>query len=121
MKYDQGIPDGGHACVFQQVFNKCGKSHEQTDRKDNGEDDRHAHDDFVNSFFIEGGEADLIFLDLREPSLFPHHNIVSSLCYSANGSEVDSVMIGGEFVMRKRELLTIDLEKVYFEIDKIKI
>lgn len=69
----------------------------------------------------EGGEADLIFLDLREPSLFPHHNIVSSLCYSANGSEVDSVMIGGEFVMRKRELLTIDLEKVYFEVNNIKI
>jgi hypothetical protein len=30
-------------------------------------------------------------------------------------------MIGGEFVMRKHELLTIDLEKVYFEVGRIKI
>ena len=33
----------------------------------------------------EGACADLIFLDLREPSLFPGNNILSSLCYSANG------------------------------------
>ena len=39
--------------------------------------------------------------------------------YSANGSEVDSVMINGKFVMRNRKLLTIDAERVYYEVDKI--
>lgn len=67
----------------------------------------------------EGSAADLIFLDLDAPSLYPNNNIVSSLCYSANGSEVDSVMINGKFVMRGRELLTIDKERVYYEVGKI--
>ena len=67
----------------------------------------------------EGAKADLIFLDLTEPSLFPNNNIVSSLCYSANGSEVCSVMADGRFVMKDRELLTIDLERVRFEVRKV--
>ena len=66
----------------------------------------------------EGACADLIFLDLREPSLFPGNNILSSLCYSANGSEVESVMIDGRFVMKNREMLTIDTEQVYYEVQK---
>lgn len=67
----------------------------------------------------EGAKADLIFLDLRSPSLFPNNNIVTSLCYSANGSEVVSTMINGKFVMRKNELLTIDTERVYFEVEEL--
>ena len=67
----------------------------------------------------EGAAADLAFLDLKAPSLFPNNNIVSSLCYSANGSEVDSLMIGGNFVMKNKELLTIDYERVCYEVNKI--
>ena len=59
----------------------------------------------------EGAEADLIFIELTQPSMIPPNNLVSALCYSANGSEVASSMIGGKFVMRKREILTIDLEE----------
>ena len=67
----------------------------------------------------QGAQADLIFLDLKSPSLFPNNNIISSLCYSANGSEVESVMINGRFVMRDRELLTIDYDRVCYEVEKI--
>jgi len=67
----------------------------------------------------EGANADLIFLDLNASSLFPGNNIISSLCYSANGSEVESVMIGGDFVMKDRRLLTIDQERVYAEVNRI--
>lgn len=67
----------------------------------------------------EGAIADIIFVDLKTPSMFPANNIVSSLCYSANGSEVNSVMIDGEFVMKDRILLTIDEERVYSEVGKI--
>ncbi len=66
-----------------------------------------------------GAAADLIFLNLKEPSLFPNNNIVSSLCYSANGSEVEDVMIDGKFVMRNRNLTTIDYGRVCFEVEKI--
>ncbi len=67
----------------------------------------------------EQAKADLVFVDLHSTSLFPNNNIVSSLCYSANGSEVESVMINGKFVMRNRQLLTIDAERVYYEVGKI--
>ncbi len=67
----------------------------------------------------EGAFADLIFIDLNAPSLFPNNDVVSSLCYSANGSEVDSVMVNGKFLMRGKELLTIDEERVRFEINRI--
>lgn len=66
-----------------------------------------------------GACADLIFVDLRAASMFPNNNMISSLCYSANGSEVESVMIDGKFVMRKNELLTIDTERVYYEVGKV--
>ena len=67
----------------------------------------------------EGAAADLIFLDLHTPSMFPCNNIVSSLCSSANGSEVSTVMIGGDFVMKDRKMLTIDMERVYAEVQRI--
>ena len=67
----------------------------------------------------EGAAADLIFVNLDKPSLFPNNNVISSLCYSANGSEVESVMINGKFVMKNREFLTIDKEKVFYEVGKI--
>lgn len=67
----------------------------------------------------EGAAADLIFLDLDAPSMFPNNNILSSLCYSAGGSEVVSVMINGMFVMENRQLLTIDMEKVLFHVQKM--
>ena len=65
-----------------------------------------------------GAYADLVFVDLNAPSLFPNNNIVGSLCYSANGSEVDSVMIDGKFVYKNREFLTIDREQVLYNIKK---
>ena len=67
----------------------------------------------------KGANADLIFVDLKAPSLFPNNDIVSSLCYSANGSEVQSVMINGRFVIQNGIFTTIDTERVYYEIEKI--
>ena len=67
----------------------------------------------------EGALADLVFLDLDAPSMFPVNNPVSALCYSACGSEVDSVMIDGSFVMRKGEYTSIDAERVRYEVQKV--
>ena len=67
----------------------------------------------------EGAIADLVLLDLNQISLFPHNNIVSSLSNSANGSEVCSVMIDGKWVMKNNEFLTIDKEKILYEIDRL--
>ena len=51
--------------------------------------------------------------------MFPANNIMSSLCYSANGSEVKSVMIGGKFAMKNREYVSIDAERVRYEVQKM--
>ena len=66
-----------------------------------------------------GKKADLALLDLDAPSLTPLGGAVAALAYSANGSEVDTVIIDGQIVMRSRELTTIDEERVRFEMGRI--
>ena len=68
---------------------------------------------------IEAGwTADLAVLDLDRVNLRPWNDILSSLAYAANGSEVESVMVEGRFLMKDREFLTIDRERVQFEVDR---
>ncbi len=66
-----------------------------------------------------GAEADLAFLDLKSPSMIPQNNLIASLCYSANGSEVESVMIGGKWVMQDRRFPGIDEERVRYEVEQL--
>ena len=66
-----------------------------------------------------GRKADIALLDLDSPALTPLNNPVAGLIYAANGSEVDTVIIDGQVVMRGRELLTIDEERVRHEIERI--
>ncbi len=71
----------------------------------------------LNTGAIETGRlADLAILRLDVPSMMPANNPLSALCYSANGSEVDTVIIDGRIVMEGGELKTIDEERVYSEI-----
>lgn len=67
----------------------------------------------------EGYKADLTVLDLRCPNMMPNNNLISALVYSANGSEVDTVMVDGRILMDHRELTTIDEERVYYEMERI--
>ncbi len=68
---------------------------------------------------IEAGwTADLAVLDLDRVNLRPWNDILSSLAYASNGSEVESVMVEGKFLMKDREFLTIDRERVQFEVDR---
>ena len=65
----------------------------------------------------EGALADLILLDLTEPEFVPRNNLVSALCYSANGSEVTTMLVNGEIVMEDRKILRFDEEEVYAKCD----
>jgi len=67
----------------------------------------------------EGYKADLILLDLRKPHLYPDIDTISNIVYSAQGSDVDTVIVDGKILMEKRELKTIDIEKLYYDIDKL--
>lgn len=66
-----------------------------------------------------GKKADLAILDLNTPSLTPRNNLIAALSYSANGSEVDTVIIDGKITMENRKLLTIDEQQVYTKIQEI--
>ena len=66
-----------------------------------------------------GKKADLAVLDLNTPSLTPRNNLIAGLSYSANGSEVDTVIINGQVTMENRRLLTVDEKLVYGKIQDI--
>jgi len=67
----------------------------------------------------EGYKADITILDLNKPSLTPGNNLISALSYSANGSEVDTVIVGGKILYDAGEYTTIDTEKVMWNVQKI--
>ncbi len=67
----------------------------------------------------EGYKADLAILDINTPSMIPRNNMLSSLTYSANGSEVDTTIVDGRILMEGRELKTIDQERVLYECNKM--
>lgn len=67
----------------------------------------------------EGALADLILLDLTEPEFVPRNNLVSALCYSANGLEVVTMLVNGEIVMEDRKILRFDEEEVYAKCDEM--
>lgn len=67
----------------------------------------------------EGKKADIAVLNLNTASLTPRNNLIAGLSYSANGSEVDTVIINGQVTMENRKILTMDEELVYRKINEI--
>jgi 5-methylthioadenosine/S-adenosylhomocysteine deaminase len=55
-----------------------------------------------------GFKADLVFLDLDHVNLVPLNNAAQQLVNTEDGAAVRDVMIGGEYVLRDRELIGID-------------
>ena len=74
----------------------------------------------LNTGSIEvGRKADLAILRLDCAGMMPNNNLIAALCYSADGSQTDTVIIDGRIVMQDRELKTIDEERVYAQIRQI--
>ncbi|MGA9867476.1 MAG: amidohydrolase family protein [Acetobacteraceae bacterium] len=59
-----------------------------------------------------GKRADLTLIDLYNPSLRPLIDPVSSIVHYGHPGVVHSVMVGGEWIMRDRRVLTIDEDTV---------
>lgn len=66
-----------------------------------------------------GKKADIAILNLNTPSLMPKNNLLAGLSYSANGSEVDTVIIDGKVTMENRKVLTMDEDLVYKKVNEI--
>lgn len=66
-----------------------------------------------------GKKADIAILNLNTSSLTPRNNLLAGLSYSANGSEVETVIIDGKITMENRRVLTMDEEVVYEKVNAI--
>jgi 5-methylthioadenosine/S-adenosylhomocysteine deaminase len=72
-----------------------------------------------------GYKADLISLDWNQPHLLATRNRLHTLFESASGQDVRDSIIGGEFVMKDRQILTLDEEQIlwkakkYFETNEV--
>lgn len=60
-----------------------------------------------------GNKADIAILDLDRPEFYPRNDLTAALVYSANGSEVDTVIINGDIVLEKGRLTKFDEEEIY--------
>ena len=66
-----------------------------------------------------GKQADLIIIDTDKPHLTPMYNPVSHIVYAAQGSDVRDVLVAGEFLVRNRKLLTLDINNILERVTEI--
>jgi 5-methylthioadenosine/S-adenosylhomocysteine deaminase len=66
-----------------------------------------------------GKKADLLVVDTLRAHLVPAGRIVSAWIHNGQGSDIESVMIDGQFVMRNRKILTVDEDSIVKEADKV--
>ena len=69
----------------------------------------------------EGYRADLIVLDVSGPSMWPVFELMNNVVYSASGSDVLLTMCDGKVLYRDGSFPTIDLERVYAEVEAARV
>ncbi len=75
-------------------------------------------DDRTGSLEV-GKRADFILLDLQQPHLTPLYNPYSQLVYAAQASDVQHVMVAGRWLMRNRQLLTLNEARIRTEVKEV--
>ncbi len=69
--------------------------------------------------FVKGKQADIVLLDLDKPHLYPAHDLVSLLVYSAQASDVSDVWVAGRRLYADGDFVSFDFAKIKAEIAKI--
>jgi cytosine/adenosine deaminase-related metal-dependent hydrolase len=67
-----------------------------------------------------GKKADIILMDMNRPEWQPCHPgyEVTNLVYSASGDSTDTVIIDGNIIMEKREVLTVEESRILEDVRK---
>jgi len=69
---------------------------------------------------IETGKfADIVLIDINQPHLTPLYNPYSHIVYACSGPDVKTVIVHGKTVVKDRRLLTIDIDAVIGEVNRI--
>src|SRR4030095_4690543 len=76
------------------------------------------HPTLVGSLAV-GKKADLLVVDTLRAHLVPAGRIVSAWIHNGQASDIGSVIVEGEFVMRNRKILTVDEDGLIGEADKV--
>jgi len=63
-----------------------------------------------------GKEADIVLVEMDSVYTLPAYDPLSALVYSAQTENVTDVIVAGRILLRDRELLTINEEKVKEEV-----
>ena len=66
-----------------------------------------------------GKKADLLVVDTLRAHLVPAGRVISALVHSGHPGDIESVMVDGQFVMRDREILSMDEEAILREADAV--
>lgn len=66
----------------------------------------------------EGAAADLILLDTRAAHLQPYHSAGATIAYSAQASDVDTVFVNGQMVLRGKTPLFLDEQALLGECSR---
>lgn len=66
-----------------------------------------------------GNRADIIVFDMDKPHLYPVHDILSNIIFSAQAEDICFSMIDGVVVYKNGELTQIDSERVIYEVNSI--
>lgn len=66
----------------------------------------------------KGKNADIILVNMDTIHNTPMTNPVNALVYSTKGSDVDTVIVNGRILMEKRELKTLDEERIKYNAAK---
>ncbi len=67
-----------------------------------------------------GKRADLIVIDLNHPHATPLYQPASHLVYAARASDVSHVMIDGQWIVKDRQLLTMDPDSIISAANRLK-
>ena len=66
-----------------------------------------------------GKKADIIFIKTDKIHLCPENDVCANIVYSANGADVEKVMIDGKIVMQNRKMTNLDEKEVMRKVKKI--
>ncbi|MED1796507.1 amidohydrolase [Brevibacillus nitrificans] len=62
-----------------------------------------------------GKKADVILVNIEQPHIWPTRNLVNTIVESVTSKDVEDVIIDGKLVMKNREMLTLDEERIMYE------
>ena len=67
-----------------------------------------------------GYKADIILINIKDqPHLHPINNIHSSIVYSIQSSDVDTVIVDGQILMQNRSFTLLDEERIFYKVKEI--